>query len=82
MAGFLLTLHWIVGLISSGGCDTRGNVRLLHSRRLYAWQRRNSESERQSHYAHWLLTDGTRAKEIRLFDLGDRFRTLASRPTA
>lgn len=31
-------------------------------------------SERQSWYFHWLLTDGSRAKEVRLFNLGDLLR--------
>ena len=67
MAGLLLTLHWVVGLIVLGAAIPGGVVRFLYSRRLYAWQRRRTEVERQSYYAHWLLTDSTHAKEIRLF---------------
>jgi len=74
MAGLLLKLHWAVGLIVLGAAIPGAFVRFLYSRKLYSWQRRRSETERQSYYAHWLLTDSTRAKEIRLFDLGDRFR--------
>ncbi len=75
MAGLLLTLHWVVGLIVLGAAIPGGVVRFLYSRKLYAWQRRRTEVERQSYYAHWLLTDSTHAKEIRLFGLGDRFRS-------
>ncbi len=74
MAGLLLTLHWAVGLIIFAAAIPGAIVRFLYSRKLYTWQRRRSEAERQSHYAHWLLTDSSRAKEVRLFDLGDRFR--------
>jgi ATP-binding cassette subfamily B protein len=49
-------------------------VRSYYSRRLYSWQQRRTALERDSHYAHWLLTDGSLAKEIRTFDLGQRFR--------
>ena len=31
-------------------------------------------ADRQSYYFHWLLTDGTKAKELRLFGLGELLR--------
>ncbi len=74
MAGLLLTLHWAVGLIVLAAAVPGAVVRFLYSGRLFAWQRKQTEVERQSYYAHWLLTDSAHAKEIRLFDLGDRFR--------
>ena len=74
MAGLLLRLHWAVGLIVLAAAIPGAIVRFLYSRKLYSWQRQRSETERKSYYAHWLLTDSTRAKEIRLFDLGDHFR--------
>jgi ATP-binding cassette subfamily B protein len=74
MAGLLLTLHWVVGLIVLAAAIPAAAVRFYYSRRLYAWQRRRTEAERQSLYAHWLLTDVSHAKEIRLYGLGDRFR--------
>ncbi len=74
MAGLLLTLHWAVGLIILGAAIPGGAVRFMYSRKLFAWQRRRTEAERQSYYAHWLLIDSDHAKEIRLFGLGDRFR--------
>ena len=40
------------------------------------WQRESTTADRQSWYFHWLLTDGTRAKEVRLFGLGELFRGL------
>ncbi|MBN1630685.1 MAG: ABC transporter ATP-binding protein [Thermoleophilia bacterium] len=75
MAALLLTLHWVVGLIVLAAAIPGGAVRFLYSRKLYAWQRRRTETERQSYYAHWLLTDSGHAKEMRLFGLGDRFRS-------
>jgi ATP-binding cassette subfamily B protein len=75
MAGLLLTLHWAIGLIVLGAAIPGGFVRFLYSRRLFAWQRRRTEAERQSYYAHWLLIDSEHAKEVRLFGLGDRFRS-------
>jgi ATP-binding cassette subfamily B protein len=75
MAGLLLTLHWVIGLIILGAAIPGGLVRFLYSRKLFAWQRRRTEAERQSYYAHWLLIDSDHAKEIRLFGLGDRFRS-------
>jgi ATP-binding cassette subfamily B protein len=74
MAGLLLTLHWVVGLIVLGAAIPGALVRFMYSRKIFDWQKRRTETERQSHYAHWLLTDSTHAKEVRLFGLGDRFR--------
>ncbi len=75
MAGLLLTLHWAVGLIVLGAAVPGAVVRFRYSGRLYTWRRRRTETERQSYYAHWLLTDETHAKEMRLFGLGERFRS-------
>jgi len=74
MAALLLSLHWVVGLIVLAAAIPGAAVRFLYSRQLYDWQRRRTETERQSYYAHWLLTDSGHAKEMRLFGLGDRFR--------
>jgi ATP-binding cassette, subfamily B, bacterial len=75
MVGLLLTLHWSVGLIVLAAAVPGALVRLRYSGKLFRWQRERTVTERQSYYAHWLLTDSTRAKEVRLFGLGDLFRT-------
>src|SRR5665647_2275690 len=49
-------------------------VRVRFSGKMYRWQRERTMAERQSWYLHWLLTDGTRSKEVRLFGLGELFR--------
>ncbi len=74
MAALLLTLHWSIGLIILGAALPGALVRMRFSGEMFRWQRRRTMSERQTWYLHWLLTDGTRAKEVRLFGLGDLFR--------
>jgi ATP-binding cassette, subfamily B, bacterial len=74
MAGLLLTLHWAVGLIVLCAAIPGGVVRMLYSRKLFAWQTKRTEMERQAYYAHYLVTDAGHAKEVRLFALGGRFR--------
>lgn len=74
MAVLLLTLHWAVGLIVLGAAVPAAVVRVVYSGKLFTWRRRRTETERQAYYAHWLLTDSTHAKEVRLFGLGDHFR--------
>ncbi len=49
-------------------------VQMIYSGKLYRWQVSRTEKERKSWYLHWLLTDKSFAKEIRLFDLGTIFR--------
>jgi ATP-binding cassette subfamily B protein len=72
--GIIFTIHWSVGLIVVGAALPGAYVRFRYSSRMYAWQRRSTVADRRSYYLHWLLTDGTYAKELRLFDLGDTFR--------
>ena len=76
MAALLFTLHWSVGLIVVLAAIPGALVRVRFSRKMYAWQRARTMAERQTWYFHWLLTDGTRAKEVRLFGLGELFRGL------
>jgi ATP-binding cassette subfamily B protein len=76
MAGLLLTLHWSVGLIVIAAAVPGAWVRVRSSSRLYRWQRETTMADRRSWYLHWLLTDGTRAKEVRLFGLGELFRVM------
>jgi ATP-binding cassette subfamily B protein len=76
MAGLLFTLHWSVGLIVVLAAIPGALVKVRFSRKMYSWQRERTSAERQTWYFHWLLTDGTRAKEVRLFGLGELFRGL------
>ena len=50
-------------------------VVLRHAVRQHRWRLRKSQEERRSWYYGWLLTDRITAAEIRLFDLGDHYRT-------
>ena len=74
MVGLLLTLSWALGFIVIIAAIPAALVRVRFSGQMYRWQRERTMAERQSWYLHWLLTDGTRAKEVRLFGLGELFR--------
>src|SRR5665647_2372448 len=74
MAGLLVTLSWALGVIIIVAAIPGALVRVRFSGKMYRWQRERTMAERQSWYLHWLLTDGTRAKEVRLFGLGELFR--------
>jgi ATP-binding cassette subfamily B protein len=76
MAGLLFTLHWSIGLIVVLAAVPGAWVRLRYSRVQYRWQRTRAETERQAWYAHWLLTAGNHATEVRLFGLGELFRAM------
>ena len=45
----------------------------MSSDKIYRWQRACTAKQRKAWYFHWLLTDGSNAKEIRLFELGPLF---------
>jgi ATP-binding cassette, subfamily B, bacterial len=74
IAGLLMSLSWWVGVVVVAAAVPGALVRARYSGTLFQWQRRRTVADRQSWYIHWLLTDGTKAKEIRLFELGSLLR--------
>jgi len=50
-------------------------VVLVHALREYQWRLENTAEERRTWYYDWLLTARETASEIRLFGLGDHFRS-------
>lgn len=74
VAALLLTLHWLVAFLLLGAVLPAGFVRLRYADTLYRWYRERTPRERKASYLNWLLTSDSHAKEIRLFDLGERFR--------
>ncbi|MBI3693752.1 MAG: ABC transporter ATP-binding protein, partial [Acidobacteria bacterium] len=50
-------------------------VVLSHTFRQYEWRMRNTANERRTWYYDWLVTAGETAAELRLFGLGDHFRS-------
>ena len=74
MLVLLLSLSWVIGLIVLLAALPSAIFRLSFSGKLYRWQREATPTDRQSSYLHYLLTDGTHAKEIRIFSLGTYFR--------
>jgi ATP-binding cassette subfamily B protein len=80
MAGLLFLFHWAIAVILFVAALPGVFVRLRYAGRMFAWQCKQTQSERKAWYYHWMLTDGGYAKEIRLFNLGalfrDRFRAL------
>ena len=74
LAGLLVFLHWAVALVLLAAVLPGIFVKVLHARRLFAWQSRRTETERRAYDYHRILTDAGYAKELRLFDLGGVFR--------
>jgi ATP-binding cassette, subfamily B, bacterial len=76
----LAALHWSIPLLLLLAMLPGAWMRLNASGKRY-WRSRNwTDRERQAYYFHTLMTQGSHAKEIRLFDLGSlfsrRFQTL------
>ena len=80
MAGLLALFHWVVAVVLFVAVLPGVAVRLGYADKMYRWQRERTSTERHAGYLNWLLTGGSHAKEIRLFDLGPplirRFRDL------
>jgi len=80
LAAFVFSANWLVGLVLLIAALPGALVRLGYSRRLFRFERKQTEAERRAWYYHWMMTGGSHAKEIRLFNLGsvflERFRDL------
>lgn len=74
MGGLLLSLNPLVSAVLFLAAAPGVIIRLRYSGKVYAWQKARTEMERKTWYYHWMLTDVTHAKEVRLFGLGDLFR--------
>lgn len=74
MAGLLWWFHWAVLPVLLLAAFPELLVRLRYANKFFAWQRERTPNERKAWYLNWMLTRDTHAKEVRLFDLGPRFR--------
>lgn len=75
-AALLFTVSWIIVAALLIASIPAVLVQTIFSRKFYRWQIFRTEKERKAWYAHWLLTDKSFAKEVRLFGLGVFFRDM------
>ena len=73
--GLLLSLNWALVVILFAAAIPGVVVRLVNSKRLYAFTRAQTEKERRAWYYHLLMTSNIFAKELRLFNMGSLFNT-------
>ncbi|MBN1663792.1 MAG: ABC transporter ATP-binding protein [Deltaproteobacteria bacterium] len=73
--GLLITFNWLLVLILFAATIPGIFIRLINSRRLYGFEQVQTEKERRSWYYHDILTDKMNAKELRLFELGNLFKS-------
>ncbi len=74
LVGLLISLHWGIAILLFVATVPSALVKMRFSNRMYGWQRKRTPTERQTYYYESLVTGGSTAKEIRLFDLGAMFR--------
>ena len=74
LGGLLIYLHWSIALVLFITAIPGVIVKVRHSKRLYNWYNRRTETERRVYDYHHMLTGIFHAKELRLFNLGDIFR--------
>jgi ATP-binding cassette subfamily B protein len=76
MAGLLLSLHWSVVLLLFLVNIPAIWLRLHYADVIYNFQREQTPEARKSAYFNWLLTGDRPSREIRLFGLGNYFKSL------
>lgn len=74
VAVLILTFSWVIALLLIAAAIPAALVRYYYARARFRFEQENTESERQAGYYHWVLTDSSHAKEVRLFNLGPLFR--------
>jgi|APFre7841882654_1041346.scaffolds.fasta_scaffold08767_4 ATP-binding cassette, subfamily B, bacterial len=70
----LISLSWAVAAALIIASIPVAVVRLIYSNKFYRWRMACTINERKAWYLHWLLTDQSCAKEVRIFNLGQIFR--------
>lgn len=73
MGGLLFLFQWWAALVLIVSALPEFYVRMRYSSKLYVWQRERTPFERKGSYLNMLLTRDSHAKELRIFDLGNRF---------
>lgn len=76
IAGLIITLNWIPALLLVVANIPGIWLRLHYAEVLYNVHRDQTPEARKSAYFNWLLTGDRPAREIRLFGLGNYFRSL------
>ncbi|HWQ18787.1 MAG TPA: ABC transporter ATP-binding protein [Methanotrichaceae archaeon] len=75
MVALLFALNWGLAGVLMVSVFPGVLVRLKYANKIYRWQRGSTPLERRAWYHHWMLTSDEYAKEVRLFDLGDLFKS-------
>jgi ATP-binding cassette subfamily B protein len=76
MAGLLVSLHWSLALLLLLVNIPAIWLRLYYADVIYNFQREQTPEARKSAYFNWLLTGDRPSRELRLFGLGNYFKSL------
>lgn len=76
IAGLIFMLNWVLIVILILANIPGIWLRIHYSEKLYNFRRETTPEERKSVYFNWILTGDRPSREMRLFDLGSRFREL------
>ena len=74
ISALIFAFNWLLALLLVAVALPGAMIRLVYARKLYHFEREQTENDRRAWYYHWMLSDSTHAKEIRLFNLGELFR--------
>jgi ATP-binding cassette, subfamily B, bacterial len=73
VAVLILTFSWMLALVIFAAAIPAALARYYFARVRFRFEQDATEDIRQASYYHWVLTDSSHAKEIRLFNLGSLF---------
>jgi ATP-binding cassette subfamily B protein len=74
VVGLLFAFNPLLALVLVAAAFPVVLSRVFYTRKLYRFEQEQTRQERKAWYYHWIMTDTTYAKELRLFDFGALFR--------
>lgn len=72
LATIFLFIHWSIGVFLLILIFPSMYIKARYSRKLYQWQVKRTELERKGYYLNTILTGSIFAKEVRLFNIGNK----------
>jgi ATP-binding cassette, subfamily B, bacterial len=74
VVGLFLAFSPLVGIVMLLAALPGAFVRWYYARQSFRFEEEQAKNERKAWYYHWVLTDSSHAKEVRLFNLGQLFK--------
>jgi ATP-binding cassette subfamily B protein len=74
VAGLLFIFNPLLAVVLVAAAFPAALARVVYTRKLFNFEQEQTKQERKAWYYHWIMTDTSYAKELRLFNFGSLFQ--------